>query len=100
MSFGSTHEGFDARDQLVLVKRLRHAVVGAETEAFDLVFDIVEAREDQDRRSNFRSTQLAQHLKARHIRQANLASPRPAPPWFRWPHGRVAIGQSRRWLPH
>jgi hypothetical protein len=25
---------------------------------------------------------------------------RPAPPWSRWPHGRVAIGQSRRWLPH
>lgn len=45
-----THEGFDARDQFVLVKRFRHVVVGPETEAFYLVFDIVEAREDQDRR--------------------------------------------------
>src|ERR1700751_4931727 len=28
------------------------------------------------------------------------ASPCPAPPWPRWPHGRVAIGPPRRWLPH
>src|SRR6478609_2904636 len=28
-------------------------------------------------------------------RRRHRASPRPAPPWSRWPHGRVAIGQSR-----
>ena len=36
MALGAAHDGVDARDQLVLVERLGHVVVGAEAEAATL----------------------------------------------------------------
>ena len=39
-------------DKLVLVKRLGKIVVGAQSEAPDLVFDAREPRKDQDRSGN------------------------------------------------
>ena len=53
VALGAANDGVDAGDQLVLVERLGHVVVGAEAEAFDLVLDAGEAGEDQDRRLNF-----------------------------------------------
>ena len=54
MSLGASHDGVDARHQLVPVERLGHVVVGAEAETFDLVLDTGEAGEDQDRRPHLR----------------------------------------------
>src|ERR1700720_441885 len=72
MSLGSSHDGVDARYQLVLVERLGHVVVGAEAGTFDFVLDTGEAGEDQDRRPHLRDAQLAQHVEARHIRKVQI----------------------------
>jgi hypothetical protein len=39
VAFGAAHHGMDAGDKLVLVKGLRHIIIGAETEATDLVLN-------------------------------------------------------------
>ena len=49
VALGAANDRVDARDQLVLVERLGHVVVGAEAETFDLVLDAGEAGQDQDR---------------------------------------------------
>jgi hypothetical protein len=53
-----------ARHQLVLVERLGHVVVRAETEALDLVIDTGEPREDQDRCLDLGHPQGSEHLEA------------------------------------
>src|SRR6266567_1427277 len=72
MSLGSSHDGVDARHQLVLVERLGYVVVGTEAEPPDLVLNAGEAGEDQDRRLYLRDAQLAQHVEARHIRKVQI----------------------------
>jgi hypothetical protein len=47
-----------------------------------------------------KSKQSAAALCRKHRISESNASPRPAPSWSRWPHGRAAIGRFRRWLPH
>lgn len=44
----AAHNRVDARNQLVLVERLGHVVVGADAETLDLVLDAGEAGEDQN----------------------------------------------------
>src|SRR5205085_9067741 len=39
MALGTAHDGMNPGDQLVLVERLGHIIVGAKTEPADLVFD-------------------------------------------------------------
>jgi hypothetical protein len=53
MSSGASHNGMNARDQLILVERLGHVVVSTEAEAFDLVLDAGEAGEDQNRQRRY-----------------------------------------------
>ena len=72
VALGAADDRVDARDQLVLVERLGHVVVGAEAEALDLVLDAGEAGEDQDRRLDLRDPQRAQHLEARHVGQVQV----------------------------
>ena len=60
MSLGASHDGVDARHQLVLMERLGYVVVGTEAETPDLVLNAGEAGEDQDRRLYLRDAQLAQ----------------------------------------
>ncbi len=72
VALGAAHDGVDARDQLVLVERLGHVVVGAEAEAADLVLDAGEPGEDQDRRLDLGDAQRAQHLVAGHVRQVQI----------------------------
>ena len=62
----------DARDQLVLVKRLGHVVVGAEAEAAYLVLDAGHAGEDQDRRLHLADAERAQHLIARDVGKVQI----------------------------
>jgi len=72
VTLGAAHDRVDARDQLVLVERLGHVVVGAEAETFDLVLDAGQAGEDQDRRLHFGDAQGAQDLEARHVGQVQV----------------------------
>jgi hypothetical protein len=72
VSLGSSHDGVDARDQLVFVERFGHVVVGAKAETFDLVVDSGKAGKDQDWRLHPGNAQLAQHVEARHIRQVQI----------------------------
>jgi hypothetical protein len=62
----------DAGDQLVLVKRLGHIVVGTEAETLDLVLDAGEPRQNQDRRLHLGDAQRTQHLEAGHVRQVQV----------------------------
>ena len=54
MSLGAAHNGVDARDQLVLVERFSHVIVGAEAKPAHLILDAAEAGEDQYRRLHLR----------------------------------------------
>src|SRR4051812_14545512 len=72
MALGAANDGVDARYQFVLVEGLRHVIVGAEAETFDLVLNSDNAREDQDRCLHFGDAQLAQYLVTRHIGQAQI----------------------------
>ena len=69
MALGAADDRLDARDQLAAVERLGQEVVGAEAEALDLVVELGEAGEDQDRRAHARGAQAAQHLIAVDIGQ-------------------------------
>ena len=68
----AAHDGVDAGDQLVLVERLGHVVVGAEAETLHLVLDAGHAGEDQDRRLHLGDAQRAQDLVARHVGQVQV----------------------------
>ena len=72
VALGAAHDGVDARDQLVLVERLGHVVVGAEAQALHLVLDAGEAGEDQDRGLDLGDPQRAQNLEAGHVRQVQV----------------------------
>ena len=72
VALGAAHDGVDARDQLVLVERLGHVVVGAEAETLDLILNSGEPREDQDRRLHLRYAKAAKHFEARHVRQIQI----------------------------
>ncbi len=62
----------DARDELVLVERLGHVVVGAEAEAANLVLDAGEAGKDKDRRPDLGDAQGLQDLVAAHVGQVKI----------------------------
>ena len=68
----TTDDGVDAGDQLVLVERLGHVVVGAEAEAAHLVLDAGEAGEDQDRRLHLGDAKRAEHFVAAHVGQVQI----------------------------
>ena len=72
VALGAAHDGVDARDQLVLVERLGHVVVGAEAETLDLVLDAGKAGEDQDRRLDLGDPQRAQNLETRHVGEVQV----------------------------
>ena len=46
MALRAAYDGVDASDELVLVERLRHIIIGAEAEPSDLVVDLSEARKN------------------------------------------------------
>ncbi len=71
MTLGAAHDGVDARDQLVLVERLGHVVVGAEAEAANLILDAGKAREVRIG-LNLAHAQGFQDLVAAHIRQIQV----------------------------
>ena len=72
MTLGAAHDGVDARDQLILVERLGHVVVGAEAQALDLVLDAGEAGQDQDRSLDLGDPQRPQNLETGHVRQVQV----------------------------
>ena len=72
MALGAADDRLDAGDQLAPVERLGQEVVGAEAQALDLVVELAEAREDQDRRAHPRGAQPAQHLVAVDVRQHQI----------------------------
>ena len=72
MALGAAHDRVDAGDQLVLVERLGHVVVGAEAETLHLVLDAGEAGQDQDRRLDLGNAQRPQDLVAGHVRQVQV----------------------------
>ena len=74
MTLGAAHDGVDARDQLVLVERLGHVVVGAEAETLDLVLDAREAGKDHDWRLDLRRPAGSgrNSSKARHVGQVQV----------------------------
>ena len=69
MALGAADDRLDAGDQLAPVEGLGQEVVGAEAQALDLVVELGEAGEDQDRRVDARGAQPAQHLIAVDVRQ-------------------------------
>src|ERR1041384_8570087 len=72
MTLGSTHNGVDARDQLILMERFGHIVISTKAETFDLVLYARQTGKDEDRRFHSRYAQLAQHIETRHIRQVQV----------------------------
>ena len=72
MALGAAHDRLDARQQFAPVERLGQVVVGAEAETLDLVVELGEARQDQDRRIDARGAQAAQHLVAVDVRQHQI----------------------------
>src|SRR5262249_5086716 len=69
VALGAAHDRLDAGDQLALIERLGEIVVGTEAEPLDLVVQLGEAGQDQDRRVDARRTQPAQHLVGVDVRQ-------------------------------
>jgi hypothetical protein len=59
-------------DEFLSVERFGQVVVSTKPKSLKLVFSIVLARQDQDRRINLGQTQLAQHFMAVHIRQVQV----------------------------
>ncbi|MCY1311204.1 hypothetical protein D9M70_614840 [compost metagenome] len=72
MTLGTTDDGVNTGDQLILVEGLGHVVVGAEAQAADLVFDAGHTRENQDRGLHLGKTQRSQDFIAGHIRQVEV----------------------------
>jgi hypothetical protein len=72
MALAAADDGVDARDQFLPVEGFGQVIVGAEAEALELVFRIVEPRQDQDRRVDPGIAQLAQHLVAGHVGQVQV----------------------------
>jgi hypothetical protein len=60
------------RLQLLQRERLGHVVVGAQVQALDALLDAVGRGEDQHRHAAAAPAQLAQHLEAVHLGQAQV----------------------------
>ena len=69
MALGAADDRLNAGDQLAAVERLGEEVVGAESETLDLVIELGEPGEDQDRRAYPRGAKPAQNLIAVDVRQ-------------------------------
>ena len=72
MALGAADDRLDARDQLVLVERLGHVIVGAEAERLDFRFDDGVAGEDENRRLHLGDAQCLQHFEAAHVGQLKI----------------------------
>jgi hypothetical protein len=72
MAFRPAHDRMDAGDQLVLVERLGHVVVGAEAETANLVLDPGHAGKDQDRRLDLGTAQRLAAPRNRHVGQVQV----------------------------
>ena len=72
MALAAADDGLDAGDQLAAVERLGQIIVGAEAEALDLVIELGEAGENQNRGRDARGAQAAQHFVAVDIRQHQI----------------------------
>ena len=66
------HNRMDPGDQLVPMERLRHVVVGSETESLDLRLGVVLAGEDQDRGVDPCHAELLENVVAVHVRQVQV----------------------------
>ena len=69
MAFAAADDGLDARDQLALVEGLGQIIVGADAQSLDLVVQLRQAGQDQDRRGDAGGTETAQNLIAVDVRQ-------------------------------
>ncbi len=72
MPFRATHDRLNSCDQLGLVERLDHKVVGADAEALDLGVHLGPARHDQDRRAHAGRAQPAQDRVTVNVRQRQI----------------------------
>src|SRR5580704_13409961 len=72
MSFGAAHDCMNTSYQFVLVERLGHVIVGAETQSSDLVFDAGQTRWNQNRRLDLRNPQTAKYFEAGHVRKIEI----------------------------
>src|SRR6185437_2564632 len=72
VALGAAHDRLDARDELAPVERLGQEIVGAETQALDLVIELGQARQDEDRRPHPGGAQPAQHFVAVDVRQHQI----------------------------
>jgi len=68
----AAHDSLDASNQFSFVEWLGHVVVGAITEALDLVLDEGNAGKDENRCLDFGYPQGSQHLKARYVRKVQI----------------------------
>jgi hypothetical protein len=68
----ATDHGVNAGDQLILVERLGHVVVGAAREGLHLGVDLGGTRQDHDRGVDLADPQRAQHVHAAHVRQIEV----------------------------
>ena len=72
MTLGAADDRLDAGDQLAAVERLGQEVVGAEAEALDLVIELDETGQDEDRGAHPRGAQPAQNLVPVDVRQQEV----------------------------
>ncbi len=72
MTLRTAHDRMNTCDQLVLVERLGHVVVGTEAQTTNLVLDAGHAGKDKDRRLHLGQTQGAKNFITRHIRQVQV----------------------------
>ena len=72
MALGAADDGVDASNQLILMERLGHVVIGTETEAADLVIDANEARQDQNWRRDLADAQGLEDFISAHIRKIDI----------------------------
>ena len=72
VTFRAAHDRLDPRDQLAPVERLGQEVVGAKAQALDLVIELGQTRQDQDRGAHPGRAQPAQHFVAVDVGQHQI----------------------------
>lgn len=72
VALGAADDSVDAGDELVLVERLGHVVVSAETEAANLVFDAGHPRQNKDGRLDLGQPESAKHFISGHVGQVQI----------------------------
>ena len=72
VSLRAAHDRIDACDQLVLIERLGHVIVGAKAETAHLGVDIGGAGKDENGRVDPRHPELLQHVEAVHVGKAKV----------------------------